>query len=276
MIAWGRSRLWLRPWWPPSCRLPQMRRPEADPFPRASHELHTEMEQEDRIARLRERVREEVLEARRRDDQWLLVHLSVNAGGGVLLGVDSIFRGFRDSRELRGPRWRTLQSAQEFLGSGFSLMIAGELTAYLVFQRLIAGNVPPGLIMHVDAVHRWAPRCAHIVPTVNSIHGFLSPELPKNRSLGARRPGRTTRARLTAGGCRLCGSTADTTLHHLIPRAAGGATEDMNLLSVCRLCHDGIHDGTVDVKDLVLQVSLERIRQMQRATEAGSSRNDAA
>ena len=223
------------------------------------------MDQESRTALLRERLHQEVIAAKTKSDQWLLVHLSANQGGGISLGVDSVFEGFEDSRELRGPRWRALQSAREFLDAGFAWLIAGEMTAYVVFQRLLAGRVPPGLIMHVDAVHRWAPKCAGIVPTVNSVRGFMDPELPENRSLGARRPGRGTRARLTTAGCRLCGSTTALTLHHLIPRATGGATEESNLLSVCRPCHDGIHDGTVDVGNFVAQVSVERIRQLLRA-----------
>lgn len=220
-----------------------------------------------RIAQLREALSQEVLAARARSDEWLLVHLSVKREGAISLGVDSVFEGFQESRELRGPRWRTLQSAREFSHVGFRLVVAGEKTAYAVFQRLLTGDVPPGMIMHVDAVHRWAPNCAEIVPTVNSVRGFLNPELPENRSLGTRRPGRAMRNRLTAIGCRLCGSTSELTLHHLIPRVAGGATEECNLLSVCRPCHDAIHNRQVDVNDLVMQVSVQRIRQIVRSVE---------
>jgi HNH endonuclease len=225
------------------------------------------MEQETRIARLNERLRQEVLAAKAKSDRWLLVHVSRKPDRTISLGVDSVFEGFQDSRELRGPRWRTLQSACEFSDVGFRLVVAGETTAYVVFQRLLNGDVPPGVVMHIDAVHRWAPNCARIAPTINSVGGFLNPELQENRGRGAKRPGRVTRHRLTAAGCRLCGRTSDLTLHHLIPRAAGGATEECNLLSVCRACHDGIHDGTVDVQDLVMQVFLERIRQVLASTE---------
>jgi hypothetical protein len=38
----------------------------------------------------------------------------------------------------------------------------------------------------------------------------------------------------------------------------GGATEEENLLSVCRLCHDAIHRGEIDVTDLVMKVSINR------------------
>lgn len=216
------------------------------------------MQSEDRIAQVHERLRQEILRARTRSDRWLLVHLSLKDSRTISLGADSVFEGFRESRELRGPRWRTLQNAREFSDVGFSWVVAGELTAYLLFQRLLDQNVPPGVIMHVDAVHRWAPKCAEIVPSLNSVRGFLNSELPENKGRGARRPGRITRDRLTRVGCRLCGSTSNLTLHHLIPREAGGATEQENLLSVCRPCHDAIHSGEVDVRDLIFQVSIER------------------
>lgn len=220
------------------------------------------MRQEDSLTKLRQRVAEEVRTARARDDRWLLVHLTRRDGGQVALGSDTLFRGFEDSRELRGPRWRPLASAQEFSDIGYSGVVAGELTASLLFRQLLAGKVPKGVVMHVDSVHRWAPQCAEIKATVNSVHGFLNPEVAENRSRGAKRPGRVTRARLTSGGCQLCGSKLELTLHHLIPREMGGATEKENLLSVCRPCHDAIHRGELDVTELMMEVSLKRVMQL--------------
>lgn len=226
----------------------------------------------------RHRIVEEVHAAKTRNDRWLLVHLTRKVDGSISLGADTVFEGFRDSRELRGPRWRTLASAQEFSTDGFSWVVAGELTAYVLFHQLIANNVPKGVIMHCDAVHRWAPQCAKITPTVNSIHGFLNADLSENRGRSAKRPGRVTRARLTSSGCHLCGSKLEVTLHHLIPRQMGGATEEENLLSVCRPCHDAIHSGKIDVTDLVMEVSIKRtIRLLQTANDqdlSGSSADD--
>lgn len=223
---------------------------------------------ENSVAQARHRVVEEIRAARTRNDQWLLVHLTRKGDGSIFLGADTVFEGFRDSRELRGPRWRTLASAQEFSSDGFSWVVAGELTAYVLFHQLRADNVPRGIIMHSDAVHRWAPQCAEITLTVNSVHGFLNADLSENRSRAAKRPGRVTRARLTSSGCHLCGSKLDVTLHHLIPRQMGGATEEENLLSVCRPCHDAIHSGKINVTDLVMEVSLKRtVRLLQTAND---------
>lgn len=170
-----------------------------------------------------------------------------------------------------------LANAQES-ADGFSWVLAGELTAYVLFHQLLADKVPKGIIMHYDAVHRWAPRCGEITPTVNSVSGFLNADLSENRGRSAKRPGRVTRARLTSSGCHLCGSKLEVTLHHLIPRQMGGATEEENLLSVCRRYHDAIHSGIIDVTDLVMEVSVKRtVRLLQMTNDqdlAGSSTND--
>jgi hypothetical protein len=216
------------------------------------------MKPESSITEARHRIVEEVRTARTCKDLWLLVHHARKDDGTISLGSDTVFEGFRDSRELRGPRWRMLASAQEFSADGYSWVVAGPLTAYVLFRQLLAGNVPKGIIMHWDSVHRWAPQCAMIKPTVNSVRGFLNPEIPENRGRGTKRPGRVTRDRLTSSGCRLCGSELELTLHHLIPRGMGGATEEENLLSVCRPCHDAIHRGEIDITDLVMDVSIKR------------------
>lgn len=168
------------------------------------------------LEQVRQRIAKEVHAARNRDDRWLLVHLTRRNDGTISLGSDTVFTGFNGSRELRGPRWRTLANALEFSDVGKFHMIAGELTAQILFHQLLAGNEPKGVVMHVDAVHRWAPQCAEIAATVNSVRGFLDPEMPENRGRGAKRPGRVTRERLTSNGCYLCSSTLNLTLHHLI------------------------------------------------------------
>jgi hypothetical protein len=229
------------------------------------------MKPKNQVTQARRRIVEEVRAARTRNDQWLLVHLTRKGDGPISLGAETVFEGFRNSRELRGPRWRTLASTQEFSADGFSWVVAGELTAYVLFHQLLADNVPKGVIMHYDAVHRWAPQCAELTPTVNSVHGFLNADLSENQGRSAKRPGRVTRARLTSSGCHLCGSRLEVTLHHLIPRQMGGATEEENLLSVCRPCHDAIHSGQIDVADLVMEVSVKRtVRLLQTANDQPS------
>jgi len=202
----------------------------------------------------KEKIRQEIRTALRAKDEWLLVSLSRKGAGAISISSDTVSHGFDDHKELRGPRWRTLASAREFSDIGYKLIVAGELSACVLFKQLINNNVPRGVIMHASAVERWAPEFAKVKPALNSIRGFLNPTLPENKSLAASRPGRATRKRMKSDICALCGRTKDITLHHLIDRECGGATEEENLLSVCRLCHDDIHSGKIDIKDRVFQV----------------------
>jgi 5-methylcytosine-specific restriction endonuclease McrA len=218
------------------------------------------------LEQVRQRIAKEVHAAKSKEDRWLLVHLTRKSDGTISLGSDTVFAGFNGSRELRSPRWRTLANAQEFTDAGYSRMIAGELTAQIVFHQLLASHVPKGAIMHADAVYKWAPRCAEIKATVNSVRGFLNPEIPENRGRSPKRPGRVTRERLTSNGCYLCSSKLELTLHHLIPKEMGGATEEENLLSVCRPCHDAIHSGEIDVKGLLMEVSIKRANWLAQST----------
>lgn len=51
---------------------------------------------------------------------------------------------------------------------------------------------------------------------------------------------RVTRRRVYArdGGCVLCGTNDDLTLHHIRPQVLGGSHELRNLVTLCRPCHD--------------------------------------
>lgn len=99
-----------------------------------------------------QRITEEVCAAMARDDRWLLLQLTRQPDRTISLGADTVFAGFQDSRELRGPHWRTLADAWEFSDVGYSWVIAGERTAFVFFRQLLAGNVPEGVFMHADAI----------------------------------------------------------------------------------------------------------------------------
>ena len=227
------------------------------------------MHSDQKKTELHRRVVDEIKAAVEARDDWLLVHLSVKQPGVVSYGSDTVFKGFANHRELRGPRWRPLANARTFADIGYSWIVAGSITMAILARRLLQGDVPAGVVMHAYAVKRWAPELAVPQPVVNSVRGFLSPDLPENRHLGTSRPGRTKRKRLQKP-CHFCGATSDLTLHHLIRREMGGATEDPNLLSICRSCHDKVHNGIVSDADLVDQVYVERVRQTLEAATSQS------
>jgi len=126
-----------------------------------------------------QRITEEVCAAMARDDRWLLLQLTRQPDRTISLGADTVFAGFQDSRELRGPRWRTLADAWEFSDVGYSWVIAGEQTAFVFFRQLFAGKVPEGVFLHADAIHRWAPRCAE-VPATPSQDRWAAPQRRKS------------------------------------------------------------------------------------------------
>jgi hypothetical protein len=207
------------------------------------------------------RIQIEISAARAKQDDWLLVSFTYGPNGRVFYGADSLFYGFAEHRELRGPRWRNLANAAGFADIGYRWIVAGPITMAILAKHQVAGGGPLGVVMHCDAVARWAPQCAKDSPVINSVTGFVGEASPRYRSLGARRPGRSSRKRLTRE-CSFCHSTYRLTLHHLLRREMGGATEPENLLCVCRDCHDRLHRKEIDDSALVLEVGLRRIENL--------------
>lgn len=127
--------------------------------------------EKDKSLEIKDRVRLEIQAALREKDQWLLVHLSRKPDGTVSIGSDTVFGGFENSRELRGPRWQSLRSAREFKDQGFKWIVAGELSAAVLFQQLLNGVTLPGVIMHIGSVKRWASKMRRVSPHVEQRPG---------------------------------------------------------------------------------------------------------
>lgn len=43
--------------------------------------------------------------------------------------------------------------------------------------------------------------------------------------------------------CSSCGTKMFLTIHHVIPKSAGGKNDKGNLMVLCRICHDGEHSA---------------------------------
>jgi 5-methylcytosine-specific restriction endonuclease McrA len=41
--------------------------------------------------------------------------------------------------------------------------------------------------------------------------------------------------------CQICGSRQDLQVHHKQPRSQQGSDEDLNLITLCAGCHEGLH-----------------------------------
>jgi hypothetical protein len=57
-----------------------------------------------------------------------------------------------------------------------------------------------------------------------------------------------TRDGYTCQQCRGKSKVERLEVHHLIFRSQGGSDEETNLLTLCKTCHDGLHDGTLTLK----------------------------
>ena len=203
----------------------------------------------------------ELTKSLKNKDEWLLVHIDYTKTG-VSFGIDSVFKGYENKRELRDPRWRTLVSAKEHQDIGFKWIIAGKLSMAILLRELQNKTDISGVIMHRKAVLKWLPDCAVATPVINSVKGFVNPNNKKHIGLGKRRPGRSTRENMKLQPCYFCNNSNDLTLHHLIKREFGGATEKDNLLVVCNDCHVKIHNGIINDTDLILEVHLKRARNL--------------
>jgi len=222
------------------------------------------------IGELKKKLIAEIRKTIDDDDSWLLIHIEKSDNGRVKISPDTSFAGYEQSRELRGPRWRTLENARNFSSIGYKHIVAGKLGVLVLANNIKNNKAPKGIIAHKSAVSEWFPTMGGVKPVVNSVKGFVDPTLPENKGLGAKRPSSTKRKRLKDGkSCHFCKSTGSLTLHHLIRREVGGATETENLLVVCRDCHDKVHDGEIDDLELVLEVSTRRFQNLMEIVESG-------
>ena len=63
--------------------------------------------------------------------------------------------------------------------------------------------------------------------------------------------------------CRNCGRGEWLDPHHVVFRSAGGSNHPNNLLTLCRVCHNDIHDGrliieVIEILPYDLQINFRR------------------
>jgi hypothetical protein len=221
--------------------------------------LTQESEQSD----LKTSLHAEIKDAYAINDEWLIITLETSDKDKVYLSPDTVFCGTEKSRELRGPRWRSLKSAKEFESIGYNYIIAGKLGMTVLAKLIKDKNIPKGIVVHKATVEKWLPSVAKVNPTLNSVQGYVNPKNPANKSIAAKRPGSSRRKKIKQGKtCYYCSSDINLTLHHLVRRQFGGATEEENLLVVCRDCHDKIHTGIINDIALVLDVHCKRVNNL--------------
>jgi len=221
------------------------------------------MTDREKLSCLKRKLHAEIQTSIKQEDSWLLITFDVSERGVVRISPDTTFEGFENSRELRRPRWRTLRNAKDFECIGYRYIVAGKLGMTILAKLVKDKNIPKGIVIHKSAIQEWLPAMGEIKPVLNSVKGFINPNSPEHKRLAAKRLGSATRKRLKDGkSCHFCNSKENLTLHHLVRREVGGATEEENLLVVCRDCHDKIHEKEIDDVELVLEVSAKRFQNL--------------
>lgn len=212
-----------------------------------------------KLENIKAKIREEVCSELEKEDSWLIITLEYSEDGKLCLSPDSRFIEFKDKREVRGLYWGALEDAIKYKEIGYGFVVAG-VNGMSVLAQLIKSEKPPkGIVAHRTVVDKYFPKLSKPTAVLNSVDGFLDPSDPNNKSKAAPRPGSVTRKNMKEGvSCYYCPSTDELTLHHLIRRELGGATEPENLLVVCRPCHDLIHEGHIDDSELVMAVYAKR------------------
>ena len=47
--------------------------------------------------------------------------------------------------------------------------------------------------------------------------------------------------------CQICGSSDHTEGHHIFDYSFGGAASEDNIITLCHNCHQGVHNGIIDL-----------------------------
>ncbi len=59
--------------------------------------------------------------------------------------------------------------------------------------------------------------------------------------------GEASREAILSGHCRLCGTSRNLDIHHVVPRRIKRDDSPANLICLCRDCHQAVHDLRVDL-----------------------------
>jgi len=170
-------------------------------------------------------------------------------GIGMQWSVQSQWCGYTDDRPQREIRKASLfhgEAQREWLrGAGYPALLINEEGDIRYFYSF-GGHA---LILKSLAEKRFAH---HIEPSVclreSSGRGFVSAQsLSENQRQHA--PTKKLRMEvLTRDGrrCLICGRSpayyvdVELHVHHAVPWGHGGITEEQNLVTVCKTCHDGL------------------------------------
>jgi 5-methylcytosine-specific restriction endonuclease McrA len=185
-----------------------------------------------------DRCRREIQAALAIEDRWLRISYGFHPDlRDWSWSAQSEWVGWKNQREVRGPRWEAFVEA-----AYWAHFVPLEVAAGPFSYRALKREWPRGTraILHYRVAEHWVPKlCAPREMLHSKKYGFISDKHRVAHALSSRRPGRVARTRLRKQ-CHLCGGKEDLTLHHVLGRQYGGATEPENLVCLCGACHDRV------------------------------------
>jgi HNH endonuclease len=178
--------------------------------------------------------------------RYYAVTLLASAEGRARWSAHSHFVGPSERRRGWEKRQASIVEPVKMIalweGVGQSWLVVHDRAQLALWVRL-GGNV----LVEVGLAQEWLARMIAIREVApDGPTGFLAAESLSDQQL-ARRPSRKVRMRIFERDehmCRRCGRTADTvvlTRHHVLPRSAGGLTQENNLITLCDDRHNACH-----------------------------------
>jgi len=180
---------------------------------------------------------------------------------GKMTGRSKLRRNRRNRKtRYRKPRW--LNRKNSIKNDRFSPTMVSKINSHLKEIKFVQSILP---------ITKVIVETASFDP-----HALKNPEVLKNKWLyqkGINYGFANTRAYIlnrdnyTCGNCK--GKTKDSKLevHHIRYRKDGGSDEHDNLITLCKTCHDNLHDGSITLKKKGKIKS-----QLQHATQMNSIR----
>ncbi len=200
------------------------------------------------MSTLRERVKHLFETIPAIDGDYYAVSLMLSASGELEFGCQTQWVGYTDETPRREIREASLVNSDRMLKSwkilGEPGMVVNTTDDFLLFFAF-GGNAVIEKSLAESVIADWLrPRVSVNVGQ----WGFAAPSLLGESAL-RRAPTAKHRMRIIQRDgykCRVCGRSprdyvdVELHVHHIRPWAAGGVTEDSNLMTLCHTCHGGL------------------------------------
>lgn len=172
---------------------------------------------------------------------------------GEMTSVDSIWKGLKGRRELRGPRIGPLLPESELKNweiIGINSIILDDETFH---DWIMSGDYKKAkgrAIFHVAFLEKAFPSMLHTSPCLETLEdgGFYDEKSKEGLKLARNHLSPTEKRKVHEDygcSCYICKSTDNLTVHHIRERQYGGGTEIGNSVLLCHNCHVKVHKNVI-------------------------------